>query len=195
MRIYDISTGLTRRRSAADLGATPSFHRLLSRPVALGNPLGTHWGPLGDPLGTLGDPLGIPWGPLGDPWGPLGIPRGSLGDHLETSGDVLGCLADALAIPWGPLTRIFGHFRCLLGILWGHIGPPRGSHSLPKGVQEASWGALGIILEAAKGFRKQFAAICKNLQIYCKVLQNSRSRESEIVPNQVLFCSKSSPNC
>ena len=152
-------------------------------------------GPLGTPWEPLGDLLGSPWETLGDPWEPSGIPRGSLGNHLETSGDVLGSLGDALAIPWGPLTRIFGHFRCLLGILWGHLGPPRGSHSLPKGVQEASWGALGIILEASKVFMKQFAAICKNLQIYCKVLQNSRSRETEIVPNQTLFCSKSSPNC
>ena len=156
LHVYDIFTGLTRRRSAADLGATPSFHRLLSRPVTLA---GTSWAP----WGSLGDPLGSPWETRGDPWEPSGIPRGSLGDHLETLGDVLGSVGDALAIPWGPLTRIFGHFRCLLGILWGHFGPPRGSHSLPKGVQEASWGALGIILEASKVFMKQFAAIRKNL--------------------------------
>ena len=157
--------------------------------------MGTPGAPLGDPWGPLGDPLGTSWGPLGTLGDPSGIPRESLGDHLETLGDVLGSLGDALAIPWGPLTRIFGHFRCLLGILWGHLGPPRGSHSLPKGVQEASWGALEIIFEDSKVFMMQFATICKNLQIYCKVLQNSRSRETENVPNQTLFCSKSSPNC
>ena len=158
----------------------------------LGDPLGTPWGPLGDPLGIpwgpLGDPLGSPWETLGDPWEPSGIPRGSLGDHLETSGDVLGSLGDALAIPWGPLTRIFGHFRCLLGIFGGILDLQRGSHSLPKGVQDASWGALGIIFEASKVFMMQFAAICKNLQIYCKVLQKSRSEESELVENLTIFC-------
>ena len=45
--MYIFFTGLTRRRSAADLRATPSFHRLLSRPVVLGDPLGTPWGPRG----------------------------------------------------------------------------------------------------------------------------------------------------
>ena len=177
--MYIFFTGLTRRRSAADLGATPSFHRLLSRPVALGDPLGTPWGPLGDPLGTPWGPLGIPWGSLGDSWGPLGIPRGPLGDHLETFGDVLGSLGHALAIPWGPLTSSFGRFRCLLGILWGQLGPPRGSHGLPKGVQEACWGPRASILEASKVFTKQFAAICKKHEIYCKVLQKSRSGETE----------------
>ena len=167
-----------------NLGATPSFHRLLSRPVTPRDPSGISCGPLGNPWkllvdawGILGDSSGTAWGSLGELRGRLGIFWGRLGH------------------PLGPLTRIFGHFRCLSGILWGHLGPPRGSHSLPKGVQEASWGALGIILEASKVFMKQFAAICKNLQIYCKVLQNSRSRETEIVPNQMLFCSKSSPNC
>ena len=147
-------------------------------------PLGIPWGPFGEPLGnpwgplgTLGDSSGIPWGPLGDPRRCLGVPW------------------DALAIPWGTLTRIFGHFKCLLGIFGGILDLQRGSHSLPKGVQEASWGALGIIFEASKVFMMQFAAICKNLQIYCKVLQNSRSGETENIPNQTLFCSKSSPNC
>ena len=92
-----IFTGLTRRRRAADLGATPSFHRLLSRPVALGNPLGTPWAPLGDPLGTLGDPLGIPGGPLRDPWGPLGTTWGPLGD-----------LPGRLGAPWARLGDPFG---------------------------------------------------------------------------------------
>ena len=93
--------------------------------------MGTPWGPLGDPLGILGDPLGT----LGDPLGDL---LGILGDHLGTFGDVLGRLGHALAIPCGPLTSAFGYFRCLLGILWGQLGAPRGSHRLPKGVQEAS---------------------------------------------------------
>ena len=136
--------------SVADLGATPSFHRLLSRPVALGDQLGTPWGSLGDPLGTLGDPLGISWGLLGTlgdssgtPWGPLG--------------DLWGCLGvpgHDLAIPWGPLTTPFGRFRCLLGILWGQLGPPRGSHGLPKGVQEACWRPRASILEASQVFTK-----------------------------------------
>ena len=151
--------------SAADLGATPSFHRLLSRPVALGDPLGIPWGL----LGTLGDSSGTPW------------------DHLETFGDVLGSLGHALAIPWGPLTSSFGRFRCLLGILWGQLGPPRGSHGLPKGVQEACWGPRASILEASKVFTKQFAAICKNLEIYCKVLQKSRSGKTETFENQSQF--------
>ena len=43
--IHKIYTGLTRRRNAADLGATPSFHRLLSRAVTIDDP----W----EPLGTL----------------------------------------------------------------------------------------------------------------------------------------------
>ena len=154
--------------------------------------MGTPWGPLGDPLGTL-------WGALGKPLGTLGNPRGFLGDPLGTTWRPQemswGPVGDALAITWGPLTRIFGHFRCLLGIFGGILDLQRGSHSLPKGVQEASWGALGIIFEASKVFMMQFAAICKNLQIYCKVLQNSRSGETENVPNQTLFCSKSSPNC
>ena len=177
---YIVFTGPTRRRSAADLGATPSFHRLLSRPVALGKPLGTHWGPLGDPLGTLGDLLGTSWGPwgtLGDPsgipWGPLGDLRGRLGVPWARLGD-----------PLGTLTRSFGRFRCLLGILWGQLGAPRGSRRLPKGVQEACWGPLGSILEASKVFTKQFAAICKNLQIYCKVLQKLMSGAIEIDENQ-----------
>ena len=78
--------------SAADLGATPSFHRLLSRPVALGDPLGTPWGLLGDPLGipwgflgTLGDSSGTPWGPLGDLRGRFGVPWARLGDPLGTT--------------------------------------------------------------------------------------------------------------
>ena len=165
------------------LGATPSFHRLLSRSLTradswgplgpLGDPLGTLWGALGKPLGTLGiprgflgDPLGTTWRPQEMSWGPLGTPRRSLGDHLPGS-------------------------LVTLGASWGSLGASWTS----KGVQEASWGALGIIFEASKVFVMQFAAICKNLQIYCKVLQNSRSRETEIIPNQTLFCSKSSPNC
>ena len=132
-----------------------------------------------------------PWGPLGNPLGspgnPLGIPLGLLGDHLETFGDVLGSLGHALAIPWGPLTSSFGRFRCLLGILWGQLGPPRGSHGLPKGVQEACWGPRASILEASKVFTKQFAAISKNHEIYCKVLQKSRSGKIETFENQSLF--------
>ena len=94
--MYIISTGLTRRRSAADLGATPSFHRLLSRPVTPGDPLG--------PLGTSWGPLGTPWRSLATPGTPLdtvghssGIPRGALGN-----------LRGRLGIPWGRLGELFG---------------------------------------------------------------------------------------
>ena len=50
------------------LGATPSFHRLLSRAVTIDDP----WGPFEIPWGSLGDPLATPWGDLGDPCGALG---------------------------------------------------------------------------------------------------------------------------
>ena len=83
------------RPGAADLGATPSFHRLLSSPVALGDPLGTlgdPWGSLGGPLGTswgllgtLGDSSGTAWGPLGDLRERLGVPWARLGDPLGTT--------------------------------------------------------------------------------------------------------------
>ena len=155
------------------LMATPSFHRLLSRPVILWGPLGTLWGPLGEPLG----PLGGPWGPLGT----LGDPLGTLGDPLGTFEDVLGRLGHALAIPWEPLTSSFGSFMCLLDILWDQLGAPRDSQRLPTGVREASCGSLGSILEASQAFTKRFAAICQNLQIYCKVLQNrGRRRQNSL---------------
>ena len=125
----------------------------------LGDLLGTSWGP----WGTLGDPSGIPRGPLVDLRGRLGVPWARLGD------------------PLGTLTNSFGRFRCLLGILWGQLGAPRGSCRLPKGVQEACWGPLGSILEASKVFTKQFAAICKNLQIYSMVLQNSRMEATDFI--------------
>jgi len=99
------------------------------------------WGLLGrllGPRGALGETLECSLGAYGDllgtSWGPLG----TLGDHLGTFGDVLERLGHALAIPCGPLTSAFGYFRCLLGILWGQLGAPMGSHRLPKGVQEAS---------------------------------------------------------
>ena len=195
LHVYDIFTGLTRRRSVADLRATPSFHRLLSRPVALGNPLGTPWALLGDPLGTLGDPLGIPGGPLRDPWGPLE----RLWDHLGTTWGPSGTSWGALGTPWRSLGDHLPVLLDALGASWGFFGDNLELQGAligsQRGVQEARWGALGSILEASKEFTKQFAAIWKNLQIHCKVLQNSRSRETEIVPNQMLFCSKSSPNC
>ena len=77
-----------------------------------------------------------------------------------------------------------------MGILQGQLGAPRGFLTLSKGAQEGSWGHLGSTLEASKGFAKQFAAICKNLQIYCKVLQKSRSEESELVENLSKFYEK-----
>ena len=96
--MYIFFTGLTRRRSAADLGATPSFHRLLSRPV------------------TLRDPLGISCGPLGDPWKPLG-------DALGIPGNPLGILGDSSGTAWGSL----GELRGRLGIFWGRLGDPLGT--------------------------------------------------------------------
>ena len=90
--MYIFFTGLTRRRSAADLGATPSFHRLLSRPVTLwkllGDPWGTPWGSLGDllgPLATLGQSSGTHWGKLGDLRGCPGISWGRLGELFGTT--------------------------------------------------------------------------------------------------------------
>ena len=112
----------------------------------------------------------------------------ALGESLGTFGDVLRSLGDALVHSLGPLRSSFGHFRCLFGILWGQLGAPKGSLRLSKGAQEGSWGHLGITLEASKRFAKQFAAICKNLQIYCKVLQKSRSEESEFVENLTTLC-------
>ena len=158
------------------LGATPSFHRLLCRQSPC-HP----WAPFGDALGTpsgpLGEPVGTPWGSLRIPWGPLGTPWGSPGDPRAHLGDTWGSLGKHLGI----LLNIFVLLGHLLGILWGQLGPPRGSHRVPKGPREASWGPLGSILEASKAFTKRFSAICKNLQICCKVLQNSRSGVTEPV--------------
>ena len=186
--MYIFFTGLTRRRSAADLGATPSFHRLLSRAVTIDDPwepLGTLWDPLGIPWGSLGDPLGRPWGPLGTSWGPLG-------DLLRTLKDPLVTLWGPLKTPWrlpgelrgrlgmslGPLGDHFGVILDTLGSFWGQLGAPKDSHRLSKWPWETSWGPLRIIFEAPKAFTKRFAAICQNLQIYRKVLQNSRSMET-----------------
>ena len=164
--------------------------------------LGDPWGPLGAPLGTLwgplGDPLGTPWGPLGDlletprdARGPLGDPSEPLGDLWESLeyplgilGDVLGFLEEPSATLGGSLWRSFGHLRYLLETFWGQLGAPETSHRPPKGPWETIWGHLGSILEASKAFTKRFAAICKNLQIYCKVLQKSRSGKTEILENQ-----------
>ena len=138
LHVYDISTGLTRRRSAADLGATPSFHRLLSRPVTLadswgplgplGDPLGTLWGALGKPLGTLGnprgflgDPLGTTWRPQEMSWGPLGTPWRSLGDHLPgflvTLGASWGSFGGILDLQGAPIASPRGSRRPLGGLL------------------------------------------------------------------------------
>ena len=143
------------------LGATPSFHRLLSRLVTPRDPLGISCGPLGTP--------GTPCGRLGDPWespgDPVGISRGPLGDHLETFGEVLGSFGDALAIPWGPLRSFFGHFRYLLDILWSQLGAPRDSQRLPKGV------LLGSFWKLRKRLRSdllQYAKTFKCTVKYCK---------------------------
>ena len=106
------------RAGAADLGATPSFHRLLNRAVTIGDPwepLGTLWDPLGIPWGSLGDPLGRPWGPLGTSWGPLG--------------DLLRTLEDPLVTLWGPLRtpwRLPGELRGRLGVSLRPLGDPLG---------------------------------------------------------------------
>ena len=173
------------------LGATPSFHRLLSRPVALGNPLGTHWGPLGDPLGTLGDPLGIPWGYLGDPRGPLGIPRGSLGDPLGTTWRSSGTSWDPLGTPWRSLGDHLPVLLDTLGASWGFFGGnlelQRSLVGSQRGSRTPVRGSLGIISEASKAFTKRFAAICQNFQIYCKVFQKTRSGKIETFENHWLI--------
>ena len=148
-------------------------------PGALGPPVES----LGDPLRTPWGPPGIPWGPLGDPLGPLGDLLGTLVDHLGTFGDVLGRLGHALAIPCGPLTSAFGYFRCLLGTFWGQLGAPKAFHRPPKGSRETTLGHLGSIVDASTAFTKRFAATCKNHQIYCKVLQKSRSGDTESFEN------------
>ena len=151
-----ICTGLTRHRSAADLGATQSFHRLLSRPVTLadswgplgplGDPLVTLWAALGKPLGILGnprgflrDPLGTTWRPQGMSWGPLGTPWRSLGDHLP------GFLV-TLGASWGS-------FGGILDLQGAPIASPRGSRR-PLG---GSWDHFG-------GFESVYEAIRCNLQ-------------------------------
>ena len=153
--------------------------------------MGTLLGPFGDPLGTpwgpLGDLLGTPWAPrglLGDHWEPLGDLWESLGYPLGIFGDVLGFLGEPSATFWRSLWISFGHFRYLLETFWGQLGAPEASHRLPKGPWETIWGHLGSILEASKAFTKRFAAICKNCQIYYKVLQKSRSGETETLENQ-----------
>ena len=117
-----------------------------------------------DPLRT---PLGTPWRPLEDPWGPLRTPwrlpwelRGRLGVSLGPLEDHLVVILDTL------------------GSSWGQLGAPRDSNKLSKWPWETSWGPLRITFEASKAFTKRFAAMCQNLQICCKVLQNSRSRET-----------------
>ena len=150
----------------------------------LGDHLGTPWGPLETSWGSFGDLLGTPWGSLGTPWGPLGIPWESLGYPLGIFGDVLGFLGEPSATFWGSLWSSFGHFRYLFETFWGQLGAPEASHRPPKEPWESIWGHLGSILEASKAFTKRFAAICKNLQIYCKVLQKSRSGKTETFENQ-----------
>ena len=145
--------------------------------------LGTTWGPLGDPLETSWGLLGPLPGLLGDPWEPFGDLWESLGYPLGIFGDVLGFLGEPLATFWGSLGSSFGHFRCLLGTFWGQLGAPKAFHRPPKGSWETTWGHLGSILEASKAFTKRFAAICKNLEIDCKVLQKSRSGETETFEN------------
>ena len=120
--------------------------------------------------------MGTSWGLLGT----LGDSSGTLGDHLETFGEVLGYLGHVLAIPWG-------HLPVLLdasGASWGIFGGNLELQGALVGSQRGSRRSLGSILEASKVFTKQFAAICKNLQIYCNVLQKSMSGEIEIVEKQ-----------
>ena len=161
----------------------------------------TPWGPLGDPLGIPWDPLETSWGLLGplpgllgDPWEPFGDLWESLGYPLGIFGDVLGFLGEPSATFWGSLWSSFGHFRYLLESFWGQLGAPEASQRPPKGPWETIWGHLGSILEASKAFTKRFAAICKNLQIYCKVLQKSRSGKTETFENQSRISLKSRKN-
>ena len=168
--IYNIYifTGLTRRRSAADLGATPSFHRLLSRPVALGNPLGspwrplgdlrgTHWGTLGTPWGPLGDPLGTSWGSLGTTWGPSGMSWDALGTPWRSHEDHLPGLLDALGASWGFCGGNFELQRAL-------IGSQRGSRRPVGGVLGAFW----KLRKRLRSNSLQYAKTLKFIVRYCK---------------------------
>ena len=148
---------------------------------------GTHWGPLGDLLGTPWSPRGL----LGDPWEPLGDLWVSLGYPLGIFGDLLGFRGETSATLWGSLWSSFGHFRYLLETFWGQLGAPKAFYRPPKGSRETTWGHLGSILDASTAFTKRFAATCKNLQIYCKVLQKSRSEDTESFENLLHIYSKS----
>ena len=153
----------------------------------MGSPLGPFGDPLATPWGPLGELLGTPWAPrglFGDHWEPLGDLWESLGYPLGIFGDVLGFLGEPSATFWRSLWISFGHFRYLLETFWGQLGAPEASHRPPKEPWESIWRHLGSILEASKAFTKRFAAICKNLQIYCKVLQKSRSGKTETFENQ-----------
>ena len=159
--------------------------------MTLGDPSGSFVDSLGTTWGSLGDPLETSWGLLvplpgllGDPWEPFGDLWESLGYPLGIFGDVLGFLGEPSATFWGSLWSSFGHSRYLLETFWGQLGAPEASHRPPKGPWETIWGHLGSILEASKAFTKRFAAICKNLQIYYKVLQKSRSGKTDILENQ-----------
>ena len=125
------------------LGATPSFHRLLSRPVTLGDPSGIPWIPSEDPLGTPGGPLGTPCGPSGIPWGSPGGLRACLGVPL-------GSLGDPLGIPRGPLRNSFGDFGPSRARLGDSLGATWSSKELswspkgtPGGLLGASWDHFG----------------------------------------------------
>ena len=185
--MYIFFTGLTRRRSAADLGATPSFHRLLSRPVALGNPLGSPWGPLGDLRGTH-------WGTLGTPWG-------SLGDLLGILGDLLGTLGDPLGTTWGPSRTSWGalgtpwrshgnHLPVLLEALcasWTFFGTNLAPQGTPRGSQQGSGRPLAGLLGAFWRLRKrlrsdslQYAQTFKFSVRYCKNRGSERLKSFKI---------------
>ena len=159
--MYIFFAGLTRRRSPADLGATPTFHRLLSRPVTLGDPLGIPWDSFEIPCDPW-DSLGRRWAflrdaswssskPSGTSWDPLGRPWRALWDHLEV-------LLDTLGVSWGL-------FRGNLELQGVPSGFKRGSSRALGGILGALWrlrnGLPSNSLQYAKAF-KFTVRYCKN---------------------------------
>ena len=113
------------RPGAADLMATPSFHRPLLAPFS--SPFWASW----EPLGALPEGLGAC---LGGPWSLLGVPEGLLGASWapwEGLGGPLEGFSKISWAPWGALEGFLGHLRGVWEASWRVWG--------------ASWDPLGGI--------------------------------------------------